>query len=104
MGAEQGAEPVEVVKYVAGFAIALGLVGQGVVRLSRPGTPQGPPEGRGRTGAWSDILFGVGLALGTASRMPHGHRLVWDDVLLGPATACILVGLLLYVWPRRTSR
>ncbi|GAQ75612.1 hypothetical protein ACKI1I_31695 [Streptomyces turgidiscabies] len=89
---------------LVGFAIAVGLVGQGVVQLFRRRTPAEPSEGRGRMGAWSDILFGVGLALGTAARVPHGHRHLWDDVLLGPALGCVLVGVLLYVGPRRVSR
>ena len=96
---------MEVVAHVAGFAVAALLVRRGVLQLlGRRMLPAGLPENRRRTGAWSDILFGVGLALGIADRIPRSHRLLWDDVLLGPSVVCVLVALLLYAAPLRTDR
>lgn len=95
---------MEVTLYVVAFAVAAVLVGGGVLHLSGRGTPAGPPESRGAKGAWSNILFGTGLALGTAARIPSSHRLLWDGVLLGPALVCVVVAFLLYTGPRRAAR
>ncbi|MDX2547894.1 hypothetical protein ACOT81_29440 [Streptomyces sp. WI04-05B] len=90
---------MDVTSYVMGFAIAALLVGGGVSQLAGHGTPVGPPKGRGRAGAWGNVLFGVGLALGTAARIPSGHRLLWDGVLLGPASLCAVGAFYLYARP-----
>jgi hypothetical protein len=95
---------VEVTQYVVGFAIAAVLVGRGVLQLSGRGRPAGPPETRDRRGAWSDLLFGVGIALGTADRIPDSHRLLWDGVFLGPAIVCLAATILLYAVPRQADR
>ncbi len=95
---------MEVTLYAAAFAVAAFLVGGGVLHLSGRRTPVGASESRGTSGAWSDILFGAGLALGTAARIPSSHRLLWDGVLLGPAFACVVVAFFLYVGPQRGVR
>ncbi|MGW1715807.1 hypothetical protein [Streptomyces sp. NPDC002156] len=91
---------MEATLYTMAFAVAAVLVGGGALHLSGRRTPASPPDARGTTGAWSNILFGVGLALGTAARIPRGHRLLWDGALLGPAFVCVVVSFLLYAWPR----
>jgi len=95
---------VEVALYTVTFAVATVLVGGGALHLAGRRTPAGPPERRGATGAWSNILFGTGLALGTAARIPDSHRLLWDDVLLGPAFVCVVVAFLLCAGPRPAVR
>ncbi|MFI1356965.1 hypothetical protein ACH4TV_25800 [Streptomyces sp. NPDC020898] len=95
---------MEVTLYAVAFAVSAVLVGGGVLHLAGRGTPVGPTESRGAKGARSNILFGTGLALGTAARIPTSHRLLWDGVLLGPAFVCVVVAFLLYVGPRRAVR
>ncbi|WP_330288341.1 hypothetical protein [Streptomyces sp. NBC_00576] len=102
--APDSGKTVEVAQWVVGFAIATVLVGRGVLQLSGRGSPTGPPESRGRTDAWSDILIGVGISLGTADRIPDSHRLLWDDVLLGPALVCLAATILLHEVPRQADR
>ncbi|WP_329272437.1 hypothetical protein [Streptomyces sp. NBC_01451] len=95
---------MEVIAHLTGFAVAAVLVGGGVLQLLGRRMPAGLPESRRRRGAWSNILFGVGIALGSTARIPRSHRLLWDDVLLGPAFVCVLVAALVYAGPWRTDR
>ncbi|NEA62239.1 hypothetical protein [Streptomyces sp. SID12488] len=95
---------MEVVSHVIGFALAAVLVGGGVLQLLGRRMQAGLPESRRRRGAWSNILFGVAIALFTAARIPRSHRLLWDDLLLGPAFVCVLVAALVYGGPWRTDR
>ncbi|MGY1498204.1 hypothetical protein ACW4TU_16640 [Streptomyces sp. QTS52] len=95
---------MEVVSHVIGFALAAVLIGGGVLQLLGRRMPAGLPESRRRRGAWSNILFGVGLALAIADRIPSSHRLLWDDLLLGPAFVCVLIAALVYAGPWRTDR
>ncbi|WP_371662094.1 hypothetical protein [Streptomyces sp. NBC_00280] len=95
---------MEVIAHVAGFVVAAVLVRRGVLQLLGRPMPTGLPESRRRTVAWSNILFGFGLALGIAARIPHGHHPLWDDVLLGPAFVCVLAAALVYAGPWRTER
>ncbi|MFF3379802.1 hypothetical protein ACFYXF_43480 [Streptomyces sp. NPDC002680] len=95
---------MEVALYTVAFAVAAVLVGGGALHLAGRGTPVGPPGRRATTGAWANILFGAGLALGTAARIPDSHRLLWDNVLLGPAFGCVVVAFLLYVGARPAVR
>ncbi|WP_405535700.1 hypothetical protein OG787_17530 [Streptomyces sp. NBC_00075] len=95
---------MEVALNAVAFAVAAVLVGGGALHLAGRGTPVGPPGRRGTAGAWANVLFGAGLALGTAARIPDSHRLLWDDVLLGPAFVCVVVAFLLYVGDRPAAR
>lgn len=97
----------DLLTYGFSWAVALLLVTGALLRLARrrPATPApattdpamtAPDPTRSTTLAWANLLLGIALGLFPVSRLPHHHRLLWDDVLLPPGLLLLLASAYLH--------
>jgi len=90
---------MDLLTYGFSGAVALLLIAGSLPRLTRR-----PAASRPATTAWANLLLGVALALFPLSRLPHGHRLLWDDLLFPPGMVCLLAAAYLHWRGLRGSR
>lgn len=86
-----------------GGAVALLLIAGAVLQLSGWPTAIGPGADLPSTASWANLALGVSLALFSLSRIPHDHRILWDDILFPPMLGCLLGGAYLFWRSRRTE-
>ncbi|MDH6131248.1 hypothetical protein P3T37_000617 [Kitasatospora sp. MAA4] len=79
----------DLICYTAVFALALALIGLGLLSLAGKGPGRRTPRSR----AVPLLLLGSGTALCTLARIPGSDRLLWDAVLSVPGVLLVLAGL-----------
>ena len=92
----------DVVTYVTGFTVGVFLIADGLLRARGIDWSQRRRRSGTAFPVRISLMAGAGMCLITASRIPSGHRLLWDALLMTPGTLLLVWSMVLLVRSARS--